>query len=97
MNEEDQAWLKTIGEIFRGIREEQGLTQRQAACLAGSTQARISDIELGKADILLTTLEKWARVYGYEVNLEIQPIEGLEVHNFNEELQELVVDMETST
>lgn len=78
--EEDMAeWtsllLAGVGEMYRNTREEVGLTQRQAAAKAGSTQAQISYLEGGKMDVRVSTLQRWAFVYGYEVAISLVPIE----------------------
>lgn len=76
--ESAQALLLSIGEALIMLRQGSGLTQRQAAKLANSTQARISDLENGKADVQILTLQRWAKTYGYEVELSFVPIEESE-------------------
>lgn len=54
------SFLKLVGEQLRVIRESKGLTQAQVAELTGSmgmSKSRISDIERGKTNISLNTLE----------------------------------------
>jgi len=72
--EKKDLWVN-IGLALQELRAQEGLTQRQAAALASSTQARISDLELGRADMFVSTLEQWARVYGYHVEVHFVPIE----------------------
>lgn len=74
MKEDEKEFLADIGQIFRGIREEAGLGQREAAALVGSAAARVSYLENGKADIKILTLEKWANAYGYEIQVDVVPM-----------------------
>lgn len=60
--------------MFKEVRTEQGLNQRDASKLAGMTQARISYLERGVQDIRLLTLQHWARSYGYELEVNLVPI-----------------------
>ena len=48
---------------------------REAAALAESTQARLSDIEAGKTDMKLSNLVRWAKALGYDLQLSFVPIE----------------------
>ena len=76
LSESDSAFLKTLGDLYREMREDAGLTQREAAELAGSRQARVSYLENGKADIQILTLERWANIYGYQIHLSLEPLEN---------------------
>lgn len=67
--------LAGVGTMFRDTRQEAGLTQRQAAKIAGSTQAQISYLESGKMDVRVSTLQRWALVYGYEIGISLVSIE----------------------
>lgn len=78
MYQPDFFLLETLGEILKELREESGLTQRQAAKKALSTQARLSDIENGKADVMISTIQRWAKVYGYELEIKFNPIGTLD-------------------
>lgn len=78
MEKIDKTFLENIGALYREMRAEKGLTQRQAAKLAKSTQARISDIELGRADVQILTLQKWAMVYGWQVEFNVVPYPPVE-------------------
>lgn len=75
LDEEIQTIWDNVGSALVQLREASGLTQRQAAKLADSTQARISDLENGKADMFISTLQRWAKVYGYSVEIHLVPIE----------------------
>lgn len=75
MNEKFQELLDSIAAALIHIRRESRMTQRQAAAKANSTQARISDLENGKADVFVSTLQRWAAVYGYDVEIHFVPVE----------------------
>lgn len=86
---EEWALLEDVGELFRELREESGLTQREAARAIESTQARISDIENGKSDILVGTLSRWASAYGYRLDIGLVPMEDEFDIALNAAIQEL--------
>jgi transcriptional regulator with XRE-family HTH domain len=54
---------------------EIGLSQREAATLLDTTQARISGAETGDWDPKLSTLIKYAKGYGYDVQVTLLPEE----------------------
>lgn len=93
-DEDGQALLDSIGELFLELRQEAGLTQRQAAEKAESIQARVSNLENGKADVFILTLQKWARVYGYDIQLHVVPIEDEGEKAFNELLASTMAEIE---
>ncbi len=71
---------KMVGEQLRIIRENKKLTQAQVAERTGTegmTKSRISDIERGKTNISLKTLEKLMNA------LEISPVELFHFQNLN--------------
>lgn len=86
---EEWEFLESVGELFRDLREEFGLTQREAARAIESTQARISDIENGKSDILVGTLNRWASAYGYRIEIGLVPMEDEFDAALNAAIQEL--------
>jgi DNA-binding XRE family transcriptional regulator len=53
---------------LRALREERGLTQKEAAQLAGVSQWTVSHLESGKGAPYMPTVTKIARAYG--VSLE---------------------------
>ena len=53
---------------LRALREERGLTQKEAATLANVNPDTLSDLESGKRDPYMPTVTKIARAYG--VSLE---------------------------
>lgn len=76
-----RALVASVGGALLELRKRAGLSQREAAKLADSTQARLSDLEAGKAPFLITTLQHWGYVYGYEVEISFVPIEEEEDEN----------------
>lgn len=58
--------LKDIGHALQKERDRQGLTQRSLATKAGTTQARVSNIENGETDLRLSTLIEFARALDLE-------------------------------
>ena len=52
---------------LRVLREERGLTQKQAAELAQVTPQTLIDLESGKRDPYMPTVTKIARAYGVPV------------------------------
>jgi len=66
----DEASLAArVGELVREARESAGLSQRELARRAGTTQAVISRIEMGSVGATLTTLQRIATSLG--VDLEV--------------------------
>jgi transcriptional regulator with XRE-family HTH domain len=70
--------LQGLGEVLQHLRVESNLTQRQAAKLADTTQARISDLENAKADVFVSTLVRMAKAYRYELEINFVPVEDEE-------------------
>ena len=60
---------EVVGQMFREIREERGLTQYQAAELVGTPQYRLSRIETGRASMKLSTVEELAERWGYDIEI----------------------------
>jgi len=60
------------GQIIRRRRLANGLTQRQLAIRAGSTQAAISRLERGKISPTFHTFEQLLAVMGEEAELSVQ-------------------------
>jgi transcriptional regulator with XRE-family HTH domain len=75
LEEDTQNLWENVGSSLRTVREQAGLTQRQAAKLAGSSQSRLSEVEIGKADLFVSTIQKWASVYGYTVEIHLVPVD----------------------
>lgn len=94
MDESDKELLENIGQLYAEIRKEAGLTQRAAAALAESNQARISYLENGKADIFILTLRRWANIYGYDIEINLVPIQDEDEIAFNKLLAETMSEIE---
>ncbi len=88
MTEIDMSLHKNVGAIFKSVREAAGLSQREAAAKADSTQARISYLENGSSDVMLSTLERWATAYGYDLEINLVLIEDEATKKFNDALAE---------
>ena len=85
--------LKNLGLILRGFREDTGYSQREAAALVGSIQGTVSYLENGKVDAHILTIQKWANLYGYNLELHFAPIED----EFDKLLREAVEDLAPET
>ncbi len=83
----------TLGHKLRSLREEYGLTQAQLANLAGVTAGLIGQIEQGKVQPSLKTLEKLAEVMGVSPCYFIMESGAVDqvVSLMNPELRELLV------
>lgn len=81
--------IKNLGLVLRGFREAAGYSQREAAAQVGSIQATISYLENGKTDAHILTIQKWAQLYGYNLELHFVPIED----EFDKLLREAVEDL----
>jgi transcriptional regulator with XRE-family HTH domain len=75
LEEKQKSLVADLGLIFSDIRMEIGLSQREAATLLDTTQARISGAETGDWDPKLSTLIKYAKGYGYDVQVTLLPEE----------------------
>lgn len=62
--------IHPIINALRNERRRQGLTQREMARLAGTTQSAISEAESGTTDVRLSTLTRWAAALGKRVRLD---------------------------
>lgn len=74
MTEQDKTFLENIGQLYLECREEAKLTQREAALRADSAPARVSYLENGRAEVGILTLQKWAAVYGYQIEFNLIPL-----------------------
>ncbi len=64
------------GALIRDRRRANGLTQKQLAVRAGSTQAAISRLERGELSPTFETVERLLGVMGEECDLEVRRIHG---------------------
>ena len=74
MSEHSQL-LTFLGTGFRQLREDAGLSQREAAAALDTAQGRISAVENGQSDLKLSTLVRWANAYGYHLEILFHPME----------------------
>ena len=58
------------------LREAIGLTQREFAAKVGMKQSQLARIESGKQTPKLKTLAKLAAAAGYEIEVNLVPVEG---------------------
>jgi len=61
-----------LGVILKQLRESEGLTQERLAKMLHTKRTAISRIENHAEDIRLTTLAKYAKVLGGEINIAIR-------------------------
>lgn len=85
MTELEWNLLQNIGALYKELRVESGLTQREAALKVGTSQARVPVLEQGQADVMITTLNRWANVYGYQVEIGLVKLPELNEHRINDD------------
>lgn len=62
-----------VGALLRQAREKAGLTQEQVAERLETKKSAISRIENSTGSIRFSTLERYARAIGWQLNLELRP------------------------
>jgi transcriptional regulator with XRE-family HTH domain len=65
----------TPGELVRATRRRHGLTQRQLAARARTSQAAISRVERDLVSPSVATLASWLDLMGEELRLAAEPID----------------------
>lgn len=75
IDEDTQEFLDSIAWVFRDIRKELGMSQREAAKHLGITQARVSAIERAQVDIKISTLVHLAHAYNQNIKIEFDDID----------------------
>lgn len=75
VSEEERSRIVRLGDLFREFRMERALTQRVAAAEYGTAPQALRDLEKGRRDPQLTTILRWAKFYGYRVELRFVPLE----------------------
>src|SRR5713226_6586587 len=65
----------TPGELVRGVRRRHGLTQRQLAARARTSQAAISRVERDLVSPSVATLANWLDLMGEELTLAAEAID----------------------
>lgn len=62
-----------VGALLRQAREKAGLTQEQVAERLATKKSAISRIENSAGSIRFSTLERYARAIGWQLNLDLRP------------------------
>jgi len=62
-----------VGVLLRQAREQVGLTQEEVARRLHTKKSAISRIENHAADIRLSTLDRYARAFGWRLSLQLRP------------------------
>lgn len=75
LDDEGRALIENVGALFREVREEQALSQYDVAKNMGVSQSRVSALETGVRDIQVGTLNRWARAYGFQLEIALLPLE----------------------
>lgn len=96
MTEEEWEMLAGIGAMFKELRDASGLTQKQAASRLNTSQARVPVLEHGQADVMVTTLMRWAGLYGYALEVSLVPIEDEFTKALREAAEELAAEQENA-
>ena len=73
--EHQKEFLLELGELFKMFRVSAGLTHKQAANFVPMSTGKISNLENGKTDVGVLSLQKWAAAYGYHVEIGFIPFE----------------------
>ncbi|GHG08714.1 hypothetical protein GCM10017783_21630 [Deinococcus piscis] len=68
--------VESAGEAFKAVRQEQGLTVRQAAESWGVSPGRISQMESPEANLYMSTVGSAALRMGYRAKLVLEPLDG---------------------
>ena len=79
----------TPGELLRDARRRHGLTQRQLAARARTSQAAISRVERDLVSPSVATLTNWLDLMGEDLKLAAEPIDYGHDRTLNELLLEL--------
>jgi len=79
------------GELVREGRKRAGLTQRELADRAGTTQSAIARLEAGRTTPSLETVERLLRLCGYQLLVELAPYDDSDIAQA-ESLLEATVD-----
>jgi repressor LexA len=61
--------MAAFGDVLQGLREKAGLSQRELADLAGTSQKAISFWEMGKRDPTLSNLQKLCDALGVKCDV----------------------------
>ena len=75
----------TPGQLLRETRRRHGLTQRQLAARARTSQAAISRVERDLVSPSVATLASWLDLMGEELRLGVEPIDYGHDRTLNEQ------------
>jgi transcriptional regulator with XRE-family HTH domain len=75
----------TPGQLLREVRRRHGLTQRQLAARARTSQAAISRVERDLVSPSVATLASWLDLMGEELQLAAEPIDYGHDRTLNEQ------------
>jgi len=67
---------RALGQAFRAARERRGMTQAAVAELAGLERTYLTDLERGRRNPTITTLERLSRALGVRLADLFAEIEG---------------------
>jgi transcriptional regulator with XRE-family HTH domain len=67
------------GELVREGRKRAGLTQRELAARAGTTQSAIARLEAGRTAPTLETVERFLQLCGFQLIVELVPYDDSDV------------------
>ncbi len=79
---ESEELLKKVGNKFRLLRQERGLTQEVLAGMLSLSPSAYAKLERGETDITLSRLEQVANLFG-KSGLEVLEVESKNAFNFN--------------
>src|SRR3954465_9465535 len=78
----------TPGTMIRRAREQRGLSQRQVAIRAGTTQTAISRVEHDEVSPTVETIQRLLLAMGYRLDLAAEPMPGvLDERHHDEQLK----------
>ncbi len=66
--------MNDAADTIRALRTRHGISQRQLALRAGTSQAAISQLESGRRDLSVGTLERILLALGYRMNVVAEPL-----------------------
>jgi transcriptional regulator with XRE-family HTH domain len=69
------ALRQDIAETFTELRLEQGWSKKEAARQLGVIYSNLNRLEAAGTDLRLSTLQKYAHAYGYQVEVAFVPME----------------------
>jgi len=82
----------TPGQLLSTVRRRHGLTQRQLAMRARTSQAAISRVERDLVSPTVTTLASWLDLMGEELTLDAEPIDYGHDRTLNQRMLALTPD-----